>query len=171
MSYPSDLVEMGFLKRAVGLKGWLEVKASTQTPNSLSDYPLWFVGNKDSGFRCLELEDSCLQKDQLRVKFREINNRTNAEALRGLSVAVSRAAFSPTSEGEFYWCDLIGLEVFNQHQYRLGTVDSLMQTGANDVLVVRSAAGKQILIPFVDLYVQEVELVKKRINVTWDWDD
>ena len=99
-----------------------------------------------------------------------------AEALRGWRIFVSRGSFPSTDQDEYYWVDLIGLEVVNREGSSLGTVADLMDTGAHSVLRVTQAAtgepGRETerLIPFVAAYVDEVCLERRRITVDWGLD-
>jgi len=87
--------------------------------------------------------------------------------MRGIEIAIKRDQLPATEDNEFYWIDLEGLKVVNQEGIDLGVVESLMETGANDVLVVRG--DKERLIPFVmDEYVLDVDLDKGTITVDWD---
>ena len=79
-----------------------------------------------------------------------------------------RSALPTPAENEYFWADLIGLEVVNQHGVVLGRVDSLMETGAHDVLVVEGS--KEYLIPFIDAFVGKVDVEAGRIEVDWGED-
>ncbi|MDP3686464.1 MAG: ribosome maturation factor RimM, partial [Sulfurimicrobium sp.] len=89
--------------------------------------------------------------------------------LRGCEIAVPRDALPEPAENEYYWSDLIGLCVFNTEQQDLGKVSGLLETGANDVLVVQG--DRERLIPFVPQVIQEVDLSAGTIRVEWglDW--
>ena len=91
-----------------------------------------------------------------------------ALALRGAIVSVSRDDFPQLAADEYYWTDLIGLKIINKQQELIGIVESLMDTGANSVLVVKGE--KQHLIPFVANYVINVDTQNKCISVDWGLD-
>ena len=101
-----------------------------------------------------------------------IDEREAAVALKGLEVAVPRAQLPGAAEGEFYWADLIGLRVVNRDAHEFGRVVRVMQTGANDVLVV--AGGNEIeretLIPFIAGAIRQVDLAAGVISVDWGRD-
>jgi 16S rRNA processing protein RimM len=99
-----------------------------------------------------------------------ILDRTMAEQCKGLLVAVHRDSLPKQVEGEYYWSDLIGLKVINLAGESLGVVDTLLETGANDVLSVRDAQGKEMLIPFLASVIQQVSLDEKVIRVDWQAD-
>ena len=102
-----------------------------------------------------------------------IDDRNAAEALRGARIFVAREHFPKTEDGEFYWVDLMGLTVVNREGLELGTVNDLMATGPQTVLVVGyevEGEAQERLIPFVNAFVDEVSLPNKRITVDWQPD-
>jgi len=102
----------------------------------------------------------------------EIPDRDAAEAMKGVRVFVSRSTFPKTDDGEFYWVDLIGLAVVNRDQAALGEVVGLIDTGPHCVLRVQPAdpAADERLIPFVEAYVDSVDMPGRRILVDWGLD-
>jgi 16S rRNA processing protein RimM len=102
----------------------------------------------------------------------EIPDRDAAEAMKGVRVFVSRATFPKTDDGEFYWVDLIGLAVVNREQVVLGDVVGLIDTGPHCVLRVQpaDAAADERLIPFVEAFVDSVDMPGRRILVDWGLD-
>jgi 16S rRNA processing protein RimM len=101
---------------------------------------------------------------------REVDDRDAAESLRGARIFVSRSSFPTAQKDEYYWVDLIGLTVLNREGVTLGTVTELLSTGAQTVLVMESELeGKRIerMIPFVSVYVDDVDLAARRIVVDW----
>jgi len=106
-----------------------------------------------------------------------VAGRDAAEALKGAAVQISRRHFPALQDSEFYWVDLIGLEVDNLHNERIGVVDSMMDNGAHPILriVVAPVAGlekaqSEILIPFVEQFVKTVDLTARKITVDWGLD-
>ncbi|KUM03653.1 ribosome maturation factor RimM [Chromobacterium subtsugae] len=163
-----DLVVMGFVRGAFGIKGWVKIHADTEHADGLFDYPVWWLG-KDGSWKPHAFENGTIQPKALAAKLEGVEDRDGAEALRGMQIAVPRSELPEAGEGEYYWSDLIGLAVVNQQGETLGAVDSLMETGANDVLVVKGEHGQR-LIPFVDQYVLEVMPAEGRILVDWGLD-
>ncbi len=116
--------------------------------------------------------------DAVVASVQDVTDRDTAEALRGSRIFVSRNSFPTASVDEFYWVDLIGLEVTNRAGDRLGMVTGLLDTGAHSVLRVRphdappaaSAESCERLIPFVSAYVDEVDIDGRRIVVDWGLD-
>ncbi|MBM2884946.1 ribosome maturation factor RimM [Chromobacterium amazonense] len=163
-----DLVVMGFVRGTFGIKGWVKIHADTEYADSLFDYPTWWLG-KNGSWKPYAFENGAVQPKALAAKLEGVDERDAAEALRGMQIAVPRSELPEAGEGEYYWNDLIGLAVVNQQGEALGTVETLMETGANDVLVVKGEHGQR-LIPFVDQYVLEVLLAEGRILVDWGLD-
>jgi len=163
-----DLVVMGYVRGAFGVRGWVKIHVDTEYPDSLFEYPVWWLG-KDGSWKPYTFENGTVQPKAIAAKLEGIEDRDGAELLRGMQVAVPRSEMPPPEDDEYYWSDLIGLDVFNQEGLHLGKVTSLMETGANDVLVVSGEAGNT-LIPFVGQFVLQVLLEARRINVDWGID-
>jgi 16S rRNA processing protein RimM len=158
---------MGRINAPFGVKGWVKIQPFTETLDALLDYPVWQIG-KGSQWQELEIEEATVHGDFIVAKLASCNDRDAAYALRGQEIAVNREDLPGTEEGEYYWEDLIGLTVVNREGTELGKVSKLLETGANDVLVVKGE--KEILIPFVEVYVLNVDLAQGRIEVDWGLD-
>ena len=102
----------------------------------------------------------------LAVQLPDCPDRTAAEKLKGLLIAVPRSSLPKQSNNEYYWSDLIGLVVVNEAGVTLGLVTNLLETGANLVLSVQGEGG-EILIPFVATAIKQVDLKNKIIRVDW----
>lgn len=166
MHQNDDFITMGKIVNAFGIKGWVKIKA--ENPESLSKNSKLnlFINKVWSEYI---VEKSFIQNDILHIKFKEINDRDTALTLKGTIIGNKRSEFPNLENGEYYWVDLIGLNVYNRQDQFLGTVDSLMETGATSVLVVKNHET-QHLIPFVGIYVIDVDLNNKRILVDWGLD-
>lgn len=158
---------MGRINAPFGVKGWVKIQPFSETPDALLDYPVWQIG-KGEQWREVEAEDAALHGGFIVAKLAGCNDRDAAFALRGQEIAVGREELPDTEEGEYYWSDLIGLAVINREGVELGKVASLMETGAHDVLVVKGE--KEILIPFVEVFVLKVDLAQGCIEVDWGLD-
>lgn len=163
-----DLVIMGYVNGAFGVRGWVKIHADTEYADSLFDYPVWWLGKGDS-FKAYTFEEGAVHTKALAAKLAGVEGRDQAQALRGCEIAVPRVQLPKTEEGEYYWSDLIGLEVVNQEGITLGKVKNLLETGANDVLVLADE-GKERLLPFVNQVVLAVDLAAGRISVDWGED-
>jgi 16S rRNA processing protein RimM len=160
---------MGKIVAAHGILGWVKVQPYTEYLDSLLDYDTWQVGNEHS-WRPVQVLEADVHGKVLVARLEGVLDRTAAEKCKGQLVAVPRSEFPEEEEGEYYWTDLIGLKVVNLAGEELGTVDTLLETGANDVLSVRNGQGKQILIPFIASVIGQVDLQQKTIQVDWQVD-
>jgi 16S rRNA processing protein RimM len=167
-----DLVVMGRIVAPYGVFGWLKIIPDTEIFDTLLDYKTWWIG-KDSEWRELKLESAKVHNDVLLVKLQGIEERDGAFTCKGKLVAVPRASLPELSNEEYYWSDLIGLDVKNQLDVDFGKITDVLETGANDVIVVsgQDATGKrERLIPFTAQTILEVSLEKQTMLVDWDED-
>lgn len=164
------MVVMGRIVGAQGILGWVKVQTFTEYLDGLLDYDEWYLGNDKQPWRKVEVLEANVHGKILVAKLPGILDRTTAEQCKGLLVAVHRDSLPKQEAGEFYWSDLIGMQVVNLTGETLGTVATLLETGANDVLSVRDAAGKELLIPFIASVIQQVNVAEKVIRVDWQAD-
>ncbi len=162
------MVVMGKIVAAQGILGWVKVQTYTEYLDSLFDYDTWYAGDGQT-WQPMRLLDAKVHGKVLVAKLEGVADRTAAEKLKGRLIAVPRAALPEQEENEYYWSDLIGLPVHNLQGEMLGVVDSLLETGANDVLVVQGGHG-ELLIPFIGSVVQDVDLGERMIRVDWQAD-
>ena len=168
MSETQNWIAMGYIKGAFGIRGWVTVRPSTEYLDSLLDYPVWRLANHQKTLD-VSVNHAQISGDQLHVQFNNVNNRNDAELLRGYTIYIERKAFASTEENEFYWADLVGMTVRNRDAVTLGKVARLLQTGAHDVLVVQGEYGEK-LIPFVAHFIDHVKLPERLIIVDWGLD-
>lgn len=161
-------VAMGYIKGVFGVKGWVKIHTDTEYTDSLLDFPQWQL-SKDGQIQTVTIAESKINGDELLVRFEGIADRNTAALLRGYTIEIDRSSFADTEDDEYYWADLVGLTVINREQLNLGTISSLMDTGAHDVLVVDGDFGRK-LIPFVAQYIDEVNIPQKKICVDWGSD-
>lgn len=184
-AWPEDAVEVGRIVDAWGIQGGFKVQAFSSDPQALFSSRRWFLrpptGPAPKGTaaaslpRLLKITQAREQGTLVVARAQEVPDRNAAEALRGARVFVSRRSFPTAQEGEYYWVDLIGLAVVNREGVALGTVSDLLDTGAHCVLRVprpdAPADAKpdeaERLIPFVDAFVDDVDLAARRITVDW----
>ncbi|TKI08900.1 ribosome maturation factor RimM [Martelella alba] len=172
---PTKPVVLGKMGSAYGIRGWLRVFSSTEESESIFDYQPWFV--KRAGvWQHVELEGWKRHNDDLIIKIKGMEDREAASLLTNCEIVVDSTQLPPLDEGDYYWKDLIGCQVVNTAGYRLGAVIDMMETGSNDVLVVKAdlkdAFGMQErLIPFLDgQVIKHVDLDARKIEVEWDPD-
>ena len=176
---PADAIEVGRIADAWGIKGWFKVLPYSADPEPLFSSKRWFLlpaekGAKTfSGVARLAIIEAKDHSGTVVASAREVDDRTAAEALRGARIFVSRSSFPTAEKDEYYWVDLIGLNVVNREGVALGTVKELLSTGAQTVLVIDyEQDGKTLerMIPFVSVYVDDVDLTARRILVDWQAD-
>jgi 16S rRNA processing protein RimM len=160
-------VVVGRVTGVFGVKGWVRVYSYTDPPANILDYGPWFLG--DDGAKPSRVVDGSVHGRGIIARLEGIEDRDRARALIGSSIAVPRAQLGRPQQGSYFWFDLIGLDVVNLAGETLGRVTDLMQTGANDVLVLEGARRR--LVPFVDgPVVKSVDLDAGVVTVDWDSD-
>ena len=166
-----DIVVLGRLADPYGMQGWLRLTSFGDDPLVWGEMPVWWVGSEGGPWREYGLKALKAHGEGLVVLLDGVPDRTAAEAMKGLLVGAPRAALPKTEEDEFYWVDLVGLEVINTAGERLGKVAGLIETGANAVLRVVDDSGLERLLPFGSAVIQAVEGEAGRIRVAWgsDW--
>jgi 16S rRNA processing protein RimM len=167
----ADMIVMARIAAPFGIKGWLKLQTFTEYADSLDQFDTWYL-SKAGGWEAVEVEDFAVNAKAVVAKLVGCNDRTAAELMKKREIAVPRDWLDDTDDGSFYWVDLIGAEVVNKAGTRLGRVETLMETGANDVLVVK-LGSTETLIPFVDTYIVNVDREKKLLTVDWEtaWQD
>lgn len=161
---------IGCVTAAHGVRGWVKVKSFTDPPDNLLTYAPWLLRARGGALSAVDVVATQRQGANYLAKFDGCDDRNGAEALKGTEIFVSAAQLAPLEAGEYYWRDLIGLAVCNPEGTRFGTVHSLMETGAHDVLVVRDG-DEEVLMPFTEPYLREVRLQDRVIIMDWqaDW--
>ena len=176
---PADAVEVGRVADAWGVKGWFRVLPYSADPEALFSSKRWFllpteVGKKTfEGCALLCIREAKEHSDSVVASAHDIAERSAAEALKGARIFIARSSFPTAKPDEYYWVDLLGLDVFNREDQHLGTVRELLSTGPQTVLVLDySESGKLLerMIPFVSAYVDAVDLPGRRIQVDWQAD-
>jgi 16S rRNA processing protein RimM len=187
-SLPSDAIEVGRILDAWGVKGWVKILPHSSAPEALFSAKSWFLQMPDAKYRpgftafsgtvSLNLDEVKPHSDSVVAKISGLDDRNAAEALRGARIFLPRSSFPPASKDEYYWVDLIGLNVVNREGVALGCVRDLMATGPNSVLCVEytssledgTATTAERMIPFVSVYVDTVDIAGKCITVDWQPD-
>lgn len=158
---------MGRVAAPFGVHGWVKIQPFTEEVDGLADFPSWWLGDGKS-WREVAVDACNAHGVTLLAKLEGCTGRDAAAALKGTQVAVPRDALPRTAKDEYYWSDLIGLAVVNLQGESLGKVSGLLETGANDVLVVQN--GQERLIPFIAQYVIEVDIAGGQVCVDWGAD-
>jgi 16S rRNA processing protein RimM len=166
---PEKLVVMGRISAPFGIKGWIKIEPFTAATDSLVAYDRWWLGG-DGNWQQHEVERAQAQGRSLVAKLKACDDRNEAVLFKGSQVVVAREALPAAGANEFYWADLIGLRVRNVEAQDLGEVTRILETGANEVLVVQGKGGQERLIPFIADAIREVDLTAGVIRVDWGAD-
>ena len=190
---PADAIEMGGIAAPWGIKGWFKVHAHSASPEALFHARDWYLLPSDrprkkplpqagqapqalaaplfTGCVRMRIRDIKTHGGGIVAWARDIDDRNITEALQGSRIFLPRSAFPPPKKGEFYWVDLLGMAVVNREGLALGTVQDLLSTGPQTVLVIEDKAlGLERMIPFVDAYIDAVDQPERRIRVDWQPD-
>lgn len=164
----AEPVVLGRIAGLFGVKGWVKVFSYTDPREAVLQYKRCSL-RQDGRLREVRLAEGKRHGKSVIARIDGIDDRDAATALIGGELLVSRDALPETAPGEYYWRDLEGLRVLDADGRELGIVAYLLETGANDVLVVQG--DKERLIPFVqDKVIQDVDLAAGTISVDWEWD-
>ena len=173
MGSMKDKITLGKIGSVYGVKGWLKIHSFTDDSEAILDYMPWSLklGEKT---QTVEVTDWRKHNNGLIAKFAKYDDRDQAQSLVGSEILTNGESLPVLPDGEFYWRDLIGMAVATTQGYDLGTVSDMLETGANDVLVVKANHNdafnqKERLIPYLfEQVVISVSLENKQISVDWD---
>ncbi len=161
-------VVLGRISGLFGVRGWVKVYSYTEPREAVLDYEHWLLSGKN-GWQTVTVAEGQRHGKTIIARFDGFVDRDQAASLVGSEVGVPRDALPETGKDQFYWSDLEGLRVVHRDGSELGKVAYLLETGANDVMVVKGE--RERLIPFVmDKVILGVDLDKGEIEVDWEWD-
>ncbi|MEI7613540.1 MAG: ribosome maturation factor RimM [Betaproteobacteria bacterium] len=170
---PADIVVLGKVVAPYGLRGEVKIFPFADDPLVWAKLSHWWVG-KDGSDPALWQQTRVLRcKMHGEVLVAELEcfpDRNASETAKGILVGVPRSNLPQPAKDEYYWADLIGLEVLNTHDQFLGHVLGLIETSANDVLRVGDGEGAERLLPFVATVVLDVDLTARCVRVEWETD-
>jgi 16S rRNA processing protein RimM len=170
---PVELVVLGKIVGPYGLRGAVRIHPFADDPQAWGKLSHWWLGREGDTpaqwrqtrvLRCKEHNDSLIAELEC------VPDRETSEGLKGVLVGAPREALPSPAKDEFYWADLIGLDVVNARDEALGRVLGLIETSANDVLRIGDGECAERLLPFVASVVLDVDLVARRIRVDWELD-
>src|SRR5688572_9358380 len=177
---PADAVEVGRIADAWGIKGWFKVLPHSASPEALFSSRRWYLQPTEKGAKTfsgtllLRVREAKEHSDTVVASAHEVDDRSAAEALKGARIFVPRSSFPTAGDDEYYWVDLIGLQVVNREGVALGTVRELLATGPQTTLVLdaQEEGGKPVerMVPFVSAFVDKVDLPGRLITVDWQPD-
>ena len=175
---PADLIQVGYITGAYGLRGGIRITPHSLDADALLNVKTWWL-DKPS-LRPVQVRSAKFHSGDVTATLVDLNDRDLAEALKGATVQVSRADFPALPEDEFYWADLIGMDVVNLEGEALGKVSDMMHNGAQSILritpvpVATDAAPAdkvdERLVPFVDQFVKTVDQKARLITLDWGLD-
>lgn len=165
-----DMVKLGRISGVFGVKGWVKVYSDTQPRENILNYSPWYL-RIEGQWRPYKMVAGKVHGKGLIVQLEGCDDRDLAATLVRKEIAINREQLPETSPGEYYWRDLKGLKVSTLNAVELGKITSLMETGANDVLVIKAEDGKERLVPFIrDSVVTDIDLEAGTMTVDWDPD-
>lgn len=173
MTTLKDPLVLGKIGAVYGIKGWLKIHTFTDEAEAIFDYSPWSL-NLGEKTQLVTVTDWRKHNNGVIAKLDGFNDRDSAQRIVGMEIVVEKDSLPALPDGEFYWKDLIGMKVITDKGYDLGVVTDILETGSNDVLIVKAnvkdAFGqKERLIPFIENQViTKVSLENKQIDVDWD---
>lgn len=158
---------------AYGIHGWVRLRPYSSEASALLHAKTWWLDKPE--LHDVDAMHVRPQGEDIVAQLVGVADRNAAELLKGATVQIRRAHFPPLDDNEFYWIDLIGHAVENLRGDALGTVAGLIDNGAHPILRVELPAqgtdkAQELLIPFVDRFVTEVDQAGKKIKVDWERD-
>ena len=161
----SALIQLGFVGAPFGVRGWIKLRSHTDPPERLLDHRSLVLG-QGSVWRNYRIEASGRSGGSLTVKLAGVEDRDQAQALRGAEVCVARSELPPRDDRDFYRADLIGCAVVNVEGTALGVVQHFVETPAQVLMVVRGT--QEFWIPAVPQHLRRVDLQARRVVVDWN---
>ncbi|MEW6646245.1 MAG: ribosome maturation factor RimM [Pseudomonadota bacterium] len=158
-------IVVGRIAGLFGVRGWVKVFSHTQPLDNILRYSPWLV-LRDGQWQPMKPLDGRIHGKGIVAHIEGCDDRDAAATLVGCDIAIVRSQLPRAAAGEIYWADLIGLKVVTLEGVELGVVDHLLETGANDVVVVRGE--RERLLPYVEQVIREVDLDGGLLRVDWD---
>ena len=157
---------MGKVLVPYGVNGWVKIYSFTEKLESFLTYKKLYLSKDQKNWLEIKIKEIKLHGKTIIAKFSEIADRTQAETYKNYLIGVPKDYLPQLNDNQYYWNDLIGLEVLNLQDVSFGLVDTYIETGANDVIVVKG--DKERLIPYTPMTVLKVDTIKNKIIVDWD---
>lgn len=158
-----EFLEVGKIINTHGLRGDVKVMPWTDTPEDFEDIPVVYIKRKTENEK-LTVSKIKYQKNNLIIKFNEINDINDAEKYKGLILLADREDLWELEDGVYYIADLIGLDVYDESG-KIGVIEDVLNTGANDIYDVKREGKKNLLLPVIDEVVKEIDLENGRVTV------
>ena len=162
----SEMIVVGKIAGVFGVKGWCKIFSHTSPRKNILQYSPWYL-KRNGEWQPVKLLNGRTQGKGIVAQLHGVTDRNAAEALRETEIAIKPAQLPVLEKDEYYWSDLIGLAVTTVEGVALGKVTEMMETGANDVLIVNG--DRERLIPFLQKdVVTEVDIEAGTLTVDWD---
>lgn len=163
----NGFIELGSISGYFGVKGWVKLYSHTRPRDGIADYSQFYCGDTKQPVTFTTIKAS---GKYIIGQIADIHSREAATPYIGKALFIKREDL-PQLDNEYYWQDLVGLTVINQHNQVLGKIVEMMETGANDVMVIHSDNGEETLIPYaVSHFVLSVSLEQGEMRVNWELD-
>ena len=160
-------IYLGKISGVHGIKGWLKIHSFSSPPENILNYPKWIINNQGEE-ECYSVEQGRKQNNKIVVKLEKIDDRNTAESLINSKIQILRSDLPKLSNENYYWSDLVGLSVLNSEETVIGKIESLIETTANDIMVINTSKNERVLVPFVmHEVIQEVNVELKYIKIDW----
>lgn len=169
----ADIVVLGKIVGPYGVHGAVRIHPFADDPLAWAKLPHWWLGREGDApalWKQTKLIRCKAHNDSLIAELAAVPDRNTSETMQGVLIGVPRAALPPAAKNEYYWADLIGLDVLNTHDQSLGKVVGLIETPANAVLRVGDGECAERLLPFVAAVVLDVDMAAKCVRVDWEAD-
>ena len=158
---------VGKINGFFGLQGWVKVFSYTNPRTNILNYSPWSI-KVDGNFKSIDITSGREQSKTIVAHIKGVDNREDSQKFIGQDIYINKEQLPELTQGEYYWHELIGFDVINKDEERLGTVDYFVETGANDVLVVKGK--KEYWIPYIEPFLVSIDSKNNKILVDWDKD-
>jgi 16S rRNA processing protein RimM len=173
MSHASDTLVIGVIGAPYGVKGWVKITSHTHELDGVFAYTPWLLGQVEGGKHYV-VDQWRTHNKGLVAKLVGVETRDDAESIKNLEISIKAAQLPQLADNDFYWRELVGMQVITEQGYSLGVVKELFETGANDVMLIKAnlndAFGqKERMVPYLlDQVIKQVDRQAKTIKVDWD---
>ena len=157
-------LEIGQIVNTFGIKGFVKVNPFVDDISRYNDLKKVYV-KRNKELKEMQVEEVKYHKNMVLVKFKGVDRVEDAELLRNSYLEVDRENAIELQEGEYFIADLLGLNVFTEEGEALGKLEDIFNTGSNDIYVVKTKDGKQLLLPAISEVIKEINLEESKIVV------
>jgi 16S rRNA processing protein RimM len=165
----NELIKVGEISGVFGIKGWVKIFSLTSPRENILNYSPWVL-KKENEVKEVSLVKGKRQGKSVVASIAGISDRDEAASYNGWDIFIKKSQLPKPEKDEYYWVDLVGLQVETESGISLGKVDHLIETGANDVLVIKKE-GEERLIPFLqEQVIKKIDLANNKMIVEWDPD-